>query len=295
LTTSLFAFFIFFAILAVCFGVYGFSTRSKLSEFFASKVAEQRFLDVEPFFNSLWSFARSGVSINDTLKLAAIATAVAVAIGMCVQGAITAAVFGILAFFLAPRVFIKIRQVGFEKKFTAQFPQAVASFSAAARVFPLRLCFGSVAKESKPPVQTVFTYIQDAVEKLGTPPHKAITEAAEEFGLPILLDFADTVRTLDELGGGEHAGDLLDAAAEECRFKQRHQMEVTSMFGELRFTMMAATGVPVVVFLLFLSDRNGDYYQMVMKMPWLILLGAIVLIAGWVISESLVSSAKQMV
>jgi Flp pilus assembly protein TadB len=284
---------VFCGVLALGAGVFGLATRSRVEEFFRGRAV--RFADLEPFFDSLWGFARAGMAADEALRLAAAAAAVAVAVGVMLQGAVTAFILGVLAFAVTPRIFVSMKRADFERRFDSQFPQAAAAFSAAARVLPIRLCFGSVVRDFGGPVRTVFSYMQHAVEDLATPPRKAIADAADEFGLRVLRDFAGVVSILDEVGGGEHAGDLLDAAAEECRFKQRHRMEVSQMFGELRYTMMAATAVPVITFFIFLADRRGEYYQTVTHMPWLVAIGAAVLAAGWVIAESLVSSAKRVV
>jgi|GEM_PF-3881464 len=284
------AVFVFLSLTCLGAGVLSRSTASQVAWYFEGG----RKPDTRPFFDSLWSFTRAGMGAEDALKLSALFCALGVGAGLFLQGAAAAVLLGSLAFVGGPRLYMNSRVAGFKKKFEAQLPRALASFSAAARVMPLKACFRQVAKEFQPPVGTVFSYIAGAVE-MDPRAYAAVSKAAEEFDLPVLHDFAESVRALEELGGGEGAAQLLDAVAEEARFKQRHRLEVKGMFGELQYTMLAACGVPVFMFALFALDSGSEYRAAIVEMPWLIALGVVVLLVGWGAARSFISSASRTV
>lgn len=284
------AFLVFLSLLCLGIGVYLRISKPKIFQYLEGK----KKIDTKPCFESLWQFSKAGMSADEALKIAALFTSLGIAVGLLFQGVLLGVVLGLLSFIGGPRLYVQTKITKFKNKFDMQFPRALASFSAAAKVMPLKMCFRQVAKEHEYPVNVVFSHIAEAVE-MEPRAYTAISGAAKEFDLPVLYDFADSVRALEELGGGEGATQLLDAVAEEARFKQRHRLETKGMFGELVYTMLAACGVPIFFLGLFMLDSGSDYRAAIIEMPWLLLAGFAVLIAGWVIARSLISSASRTI
>jgi Flp pilus assembly protein TadB len=289
---AVFAGSLFMALLFLGMAIYAFVTRSKVVEMLAGAPESK---DTAPFFESLWDFTKAGLAFDDALKIGCLSSALLVACGFILQGVPTAVIGGIIGFVLGPRVYTRIKRKRFQNKFEAQFARAMSAFAAAAQVMPLGLCFRHVAEEFSSPTKEVFSYIQSGIEKLNYQPHDAIQKASRDFELPILADLAEAIRVLDELGGGEHAIELLDAVAEEARFNQRHKLEVKSTFGEIKYSMIAACVVPVFIFFLFLADKGSDFALAVSQYPWLIVCGFVFLVIGWIFASRLIAKASETI
>jgi Flp pilus assembly protein TadB len=278
----------FIAVLCLWFGIKGMRNPRYLFD----KLETKKEVDTEPFFESLWEFTQSGLSFDDVLKLALCGAALGVGVGMICQGTAMAIILGIAAFVLVPKIYSRVRKNSFVNRFTDQFARDVMIFSAAAKVMPIGNCAAQVVEEVPEPSKTVFKYIDESVH-LGEPLNRAINKAAAEFNLPILNLLGDAVRTLDELGGGERSGELLDSVAEEARFKQNHKRTIKTEFSELKSMMGIATTIPVALFGFFALDSGSAYREAIVNAPWLVGIGVGVLICGWFWVWSLLKSAEK--
>lgn len=287
--TALLAFCIFGLVFSVVYALYLYYARSKISE---KLTLDKKTEETEPFLDVLWEYKKAGISTETAIKYGVASTGVGLFIGLFVSIGV-AIICAASGFVLGPRLYLKFQKRRLIKQFDVQFPRAVSSFSAAAKVMPLASCFEYISKEMPSPSKEVFTYISNAIQFTNIPVAQAVRDASMQFDLPQLIGFAEALQILDEIGGGDEATALLEAVAEETRFKRRHEMEVKSIFGELQATMIASTAIPILMLLYFASDKNGIHAQIFKTAPWLIVCGMVVLAVGWFISRSMINSASK--
>lgn len=280
---------VFGALICLFYSLYGLRHRSKITE----QLTPNK-ISTAPFLENLWGYPQSGLTQEEIIKYAVIITAISIALGIFLQGLWLSILLGIAGFTLGPKLLTKYIKRKFVSSFRMNYARAISSFSAAAKVMPVRLCFKHISNESHSSVSRVFGYISTGIEDLDLPPHKAILKAAEEFELNELNALAEVLQILDEIGGGEHAGELLDAVAEEARFQQRHMLDVKSQFGELKMSMLFASAAPIILFLVFYFDK-GDFGRAIDTFSWITPAGIIVLLIGWGISQHLITKAAKVV
>lgn len=278
----------FAAVITLGFAFYGYFNRSLLDEL----LSEHRgLINPRPLLEWLWGYARAGMEFEQVMGIATASLAVAVALGMLIEGISAALILGVGVFIVSPRLYAALMRRRFCREFELHYPLAVASLAATAEIMNIRSAFRHAASLARPPTDIVFRYIAASLESGTDSPYRAVMDAAREFDLPILEHLGSAVRALDELGGGEEAVQLLEATAEEARFKRNHRMEVKRIFAELQGIMLAATLVPIFMFLVFAADASGEYRAVLMDMPWLFVIGVMVIIFGWVAAKSMIDSA----
>jgi len=286
---ALFTLCVFGLIFSLIYTIFLFITRSRIREKLTINEAQN---DTESFFEAMWGYQKSGVSQEKAFRYATLTTGGCLLIGLFLSTGI-AFLFAIVGFILGPRIIMQYQKYRMIKQFNVQFPRAVTSFSAAAKLMPLGKCFEHIANEMPSPSKEVFAYISNAINQTNLDVAYAVRNAAAQYELPELNGFAEALQILGEIGGGEEATALLDAVADETRFKKRHELEVKSIFGELQATMLASTIIPVLLLLYFISDSSGIHAHILKTAPWLIVAGFIVLAAGWFVSRSLIRSAAK--
>ncbi|MGE5372398.1 MAG: type II secretion system F family protein [Solirubrobacterales bacterium] len=205
---------------------------------------------------------------------------------------LAAFLLGTAGFYLLPIIKQRIEKSLFRRQFRQLFPRAVWAFASAARTTNVADAVGFVAENSEEPVRSVFLYIDTAV-KNGLSLSQAFRSGAQNFQLRELEDFAESIRVLTELGGGEQAGELLESSAEEVRFEQRHRLEIKSLFGEMQAMMVAASLVPLLVFGLLALDAGSDYHMVIVRAPGIFVGGIGVLVIGWAAARWIIRSAAQ--
>lgn len=286
---ALFTLCVFGLIFSFTYTIFLFITRSRIREKLTLDLTEN---DTESFFEAMWGYQKSGISQEKAFRYATLTTGGCLLVGLFLSIGI-AFIFAIAGFILGPRIIMQYQKYRMIKQFNVQFPRAVTSFSAAAKVMPLGKCFEHIANEMPSPSKEVFAYISNAINQTNLEVASAVRNAAAQYELPGLNGFAEALQILSEIGGGEEATALLDAVADETRFKKRHELEVKSIFGELQATMLASTIIPILMLLYFMSDPNGIHAQVFKTAPWLIVAGLIVLAIGWFMSRSLIRSAAK--
>lgn len=286
---ALFTLCVFGLIFSLIYTNFLFFTRSRIREKLTIDPTEN---DTEPFFEVMWGYQKSGITQEKAFRYATLTTGGCLIIGLFFSIGI-AFIFAIAGFILGPRIIMQYQKRRLIKQFNVQFPRAIASFSAAAKVMPLGKCFEHIAEEMPSPSKEVFAYISTAINQTNLNVAHAVRNAADQYELPELNGFAEALQILSEIGGGEEATALLDAVADETRFKKRHELEVKSIFGELQATMIASTIIPVLLLLYFMSDPSGIHAHILKTAPWLIVAGFVVLAVGWFVSRSLIRSATK--
>lgn len=286
---ALFTLCVFGLIFSFIYTTFLFFTRSRIRE---KLTIDETKNDTEPFLEVMWGYQKSGVSLENTFRYATLTTGGCLLVGLFFSIGI-ALIFAMAGFVLGPRLIMQYQKYKLVKQFNMQFPRAVASFSAAAKVMPLGKCFEHLANEMPSPSKQVFAYISNAINQTNLDIAHAVRNAAAQYELSELNGFAEALQILSEIGGGEEATALLDAVADETRFKKRHELEVKSIFGELQATMIASTIIPILILLYFASDPNGIHAHIFKTAPCLIAAGFIVLAIGWFISRSLIRSAAK--
>lgn len=213
------------------------------------------------------------------------------AAGYFIQGIELGVALGGLCLLVLPKVARHCRIRRFQEDFSRDYPQAMTSLAAAARVGTLAGSFAQVAVNYPPPVATVFTYI-DIAQRSNLPLGEAVQRAADHYHIPVLNDLAETVRSINEFGAGNNAGALLEMAADETRFEDRHRMQVRNMFGEMRAMMRVTTVIPIAVFGILAIDSSSDYRETLIQNPTLFMAGVGILCIGWIVAHLMIGAAE---
>jgi len=201
-----------------------------------------------------------------------------------------AVIFGAIAFVFSPRVISVLETNKMKRDFFKQFPRAISEMAAVARTKTLLDGFKVVSLEYKPPVSEVFGYIAEAADK-GTKIHEAIKEAYNIYQYPGLDKLSDSVRIIDELGGGERSAEVLTSAADHIKFLERFRSKVDSAVGGILKEIFLAVSVVVLYFFLT-SGPQTDGWENVRKHPGVVMIGFTAIVLGWYFSIKKINDFK---
>jgi Flp pilus assembly protein TadB len=205
-------------------------------------------------------------------------------------------VLSLLGFALGPRFYVYVHQERFRKQFNNQYPQVVSSLASSQRAGGTLLdSIRYVATEFPAPTNEVFGQIARYTEN-NMPLFTSIHQVANDYKLPELQQLADAVRTIQGLGGGEKAGEILEGAAEGIHWQRRFEQLIKAGTTKIRQTGLIATMIPVLLFVYFAMDPSSEY-RMALYDPasqvWLGV-GVIATLSGWGITQYMIKKAKEL-
>jgi tight adherence protein B len=155
-----------------------------------------------------------------------------------------AALGGVLAAFLVPRMLLLWEQGSAERQFRDRFPDAVDSIVRMLRAgLPMTAAVQMVGAEGVPPVSIVFTMIADQV-KIGIPIEEALDTSSRQLGLDDFRFFAVTVMLQYSTGGNIAATfDMLSAI---IRKRRATRLKARAATAEIRLTAYVLGSLPIV-------------------------------------------------
>ncbi|GBF35460.1 hypothetical protein DCCM_4589 [Desulfocucumis palustris] len=276
---------LFLMVISLGIAIIGWQRRSPLVDRLERKKEQP-----EPetnFFDVLWN-------INPVLRKESFRYGLYSAMAAFTTGVmftpLAALVFAGAAFVMVPRIKQLLDMNRRRKRFFKQFPRAVSELAAVAKTGTLLDGFRLVEKEHPAPVADVFGYIAKTVDS-GTTAHKAVFDAVEQFGYPGLDRLGEAVRVINELGGGEKAGETLNSAADHIRFLERFRNKVDAAVGGIIYEMLLATGIILLYFLLT-SGPWTEGWENVRKHPMVVLTGLLAIGIGWYLGMKKISKFK---
>jgi len=240
-----------------------------------------------PLLSGLWLF-RDDIKNSGGYALAGLLLGAGA--GYLAGGAVGLAL-GAPCFLLAPEIVRRHRRFRFERDFRRQYPGAVTALAACSGVGAFVDGFRHVAFEYSYPVSEVFGYIDKAIEN-GLPPSRAVEQAMERYGLPVMRELAESFRLISEIGAGEKARDVLESAADQVRFQERYRDQINTGTAEIRASGILACVLPATIFILMSipGDSPHRYVLIHDRTPVYIALAVIGL--GWLYVKSAIGRVR---
>lgn len=151
----------------------------------------------------------------------------------------------IIAFFLAPRTWLKHQQGGADRQFMEVFPDAIEMVIRMLRAgLPITAAVRAVGDEASPPVNEVFTNLADKMA-IGITFEDALTAAGQRIGLPDFRFFAVAI-SLQRATGGNLAT-TLDILSDLMRKRRAARLKAKATTGEVRMSAYVLGAIPFLI------------------------------------------------
>lgn len=260
-------------------------SRSLLNKLGRRKTVEKEVR--QPFLLNLWAVP---AEMENPVKYALIGLMAGVVFGIF-NNEITALVLGLTGFIFGPRMIYGYQRNQFEKSFRKQYPRATTALAACAQVGTYVDGFRHVAEEYQAPVSTVFGYINKAIEN-GVPAYRAIEQAIERYNLPYMEKLADSYKLISEIGAGEKAKEVLESAADQVRFQDRYEEEITTSTAEIRASGIFACVVPTALFIFMCLPDDSPQRYVLFQDRTPLYIAFLVMGLGWLYVKSAINKVK---
>jgi tight adherence protein B len=172
------------------------------------------------------------------------------------RGQIAPTVLGLVLGFVAPWVFLAIRQSRRENAFLAQLPDTLQLLAGSLQAgYSLPQAMDSVVRESKPPISSEFS--RALIEtRLGMSPEEALDGIAERTHSRDFSWIVMAIRIQRDVGG--NLAELLSSVAETLRERERMHRQVRSLSAEGRLSAWILGMLPIA-FTVYLVLVKGSY------------------------------------
>jgi Flp pilus assembly protein TadB len=218
---------------------------------------------------------------NEACKYAAAGAATGLVLGLA-GGAVVALSLGIVGMVLTPRYIYTFNKEKFKRNFRKGFPRSVNLIVAYSTTGPLAGAFKKASEDLSEPVAGVYRYISDCISS-GYSVYAAVKKTGEDYELPELVKFAENIRIVEELGGGEKTREVLESTAEYVRFAERFRLSVEANLSEIKGSAAIANILPLVIFAgLALLVPDSDHRYVLLHDRTLLYFGLGAIGAGWI-------------
>jgi tight adherence protein B len=188
--------------------------------------------------------------------------------------------FGLLIGFVAPWVFLAIRQSRREAAFLGQLPDTLQLLAGSLQAgYSLPQAMDSVIREAKPPISTEFN--RALIEtRLGLPAEEALDGIAARTHSRDFSWIVMAIRIQREVGG--NLAELLGTVAETLRERERLHRQIRSLTAEGRISAVILAALPFV-FTGYMLIKQPSYLEPLYKTPFGLLIsgtGLVLLLVG---------------
>ena len=190
-----------------------------------------------------------GVSASPAY-LTAIGSVAAVIMWFAARAALTyrgdvAGLAAAVGFFLGPRLLLAAEQRRAERAFSEQLPDAIDMVVRIVRAgLPVAVAIRTAARETDPPLSTVFAKIADQTE-IGMPLNEALDKLSVGLGNPDFRFFAMAVSLQHATGG--NLATTLDTLSDIIRKRRAIRMKARATSAEVKISGLVLGAIPFVV------------------------------------------------